>query len=166
MGLASPAVAFNISTVRDVVVPALIPVHRLASRSLWLKALPNCRGQGQRHIRQCPPTLLLQVFDKALTETTFSEIYAEMCRQLNARLPTFEPVKEGKKQQSTFRKQLLNKCQEEFEKGAAAMDAVTAREKAEKDKVKDADEEVRGCGRVGPVCFSKGCRPCCYVWET
>ena len=109
---------------------------------------------------QCAPPLLLQVFDKALTETTFSEIYAEMCRQLNARLPTFEPVKEGKKQQSTFRKQLLNKCQEEFEKGAAAMDAVTAREKAEKDKVKDADEEVRACGRVESVCFSQGWRPC------
>ena len=108
-----------------------------------------------QHICQCAPQPLLQVFDKALTETTFSEIYAEMCRQLNARLPTFEPVKEGKKQQSTFRKQLLNKCQEEFEKGAAAMDAVTAREKAEKDKVKDADEEVRGCGRGGTCVFQQ-----------
>lgn len=46
----------------------------------------------------------LQVFDKALTETTFCEIYAELCFQLNAKLPSFEPeVKDGKKKPTTFR---------------------------------------------------------------
>ena len=128
--------------------------------SLSFKPRLACPCCGLQHTYQYAPPLLLQVFDKALTETTFSEIYAEMCRQLNARLPTFEPVKEGKKQQSTFRKQLLNKCQEEFEKGAAAMDAVTAREKAEKDKIKDADEEVRGGGRGG-ICVLHHWAACC-----
>ena len=39
------------------------------------------------------------------------------------------------------RKQLLNKCQEEFEKGAAAMEAVEAREKAEQGKTKEQKEQ-------------------------
>lgn len=39
------------------------------------------------------------------------------------------------------RKQLLNKCQEEFEKGAAAMEAVEAREKAEQAKSKEEKEQ-------------------------
>ena len=38
------------------------------------------------------------------------------------------------------RKQLLNKCQEEFEKGSAAMEAVEAREKAEEGKSKEQRE--------------------------
>lgn len=38
------------------------------------------------------------------------------------------------------RKQLLNKCQEEFEKGAAAMEAVEAREKANEGKSKEEQE--------------------------
>ena len=47
---------------------------------------------------------LLQVFDKALTETTFCEIYAELCYQLNNRLPSFEPeVHDGRKRPTTFR---------------------------------------------------------------
>ena len=40
-----------------------------------------------------------------------------------------------------YRKQLLNKCQEEFEKGAAAMEAVEAREKAEQGKSKEEKEQ-------------------------
>lgn len=45
-----------------------------------------------------------QVFDKALTETTFCEIYAELCYQLNNRLPSFEPeVHDGRKRPTTFR---------------------------------------------------------------
>lgn len=39
------------------------------------------------------------------------------------------------------RKQLLNKCQEEFEKGAAAMEAVEAREKANEGKPADEDDK-------------------------
>ena len=49
-------------------------------------------------------SVALQVFDKALTETTFCEIYADLCFQLNSMLPSFEPQsQEGKKRTSTFR---------------------------------------------------------------
>lgn len=82
-----------------------------------------------------------QVFDKALSEPGFSEIYAALCHDLNASLPTFkdESSEEGG-QEITFRRVLLNKCQEEFEEGDAAMKAVEAREKAEQEK---ADAKVR-----------------------
>ncbi|KAL3146721.1 hypothetical protein ABBQ38_014708 [Trebouxia sp. C0009 RCD-2024] len=87
--------------------------------------------------------LIDQVFDKALTETTFCEIYADLCFQLNSALPSFEPPSQdaNKRPPSTFRKQLLNKCQEEFEKGEAAMKAVEAREKAEQGKTKEQKEQ-------------------------
>ena len=39
------------------------------------------------------------------------------------------------------RTQLLNKCQEEFEKGAIAMEAVEAREKAEQGKAQEEKEQ-------------------------
>lgn len=47
----------------------------------------------------------LQVFDKALTETKFTEVYADLCFQLNAALPTFEPPSQdaNKRTPSTFR---------------------------------------------------------------
>ena len=77
-----------------------------------------------------------QVFDKALSEPGFSEIYATLCHDLNQSLPTFkdESSEEGG-QEITFRRVLLNKCQEEFEEGDAAMKAVEAREKAEQERV-------------------------------
>ena len=47
----------------------------------------------------------MQVFDKALTETTFCEIYADLCFQLNTVLPSFEPPSQdsSKRPPSTFR---------------------------------------------------------------
>lgn len=32
----------------------------------------------------------MQIFDKALTEVTFTELYAELCVRLSAKLPAFE----------------------------------------------------------------------------
>lgn len=83
----------------------------------------------------------MQVFDKALLEPGFSEIYATLCFDLNQSLPSFkdESGEEGA-MEITFRRVLLNKCQEEFEEGDAAMKAVEAREKAEQEK---ADAKVR-----------------------
>lgn len=54
----------------------------------------------------------LQIFDKALTEVTFTELYAELCVQLNAKLPGFEdpdaPATDGaKKLNITFRRWAL-----------------------------------------------------------
>ncbi|KAL3146717.1 hypothetical protein ABBQ38_014704 [Trebouxia sp. C0009 RCD-2024] len=87
--------------------------------------------------------LIDQVYDKALTETTFCEMYADLCFQLNSALPSFEPPSQDatKRPPSTFRTQLVNKCQEEFEKGAAAMEAVEAREQAEQSKTQEQKQQ-------------------------
>jgi len=74
------------------------------------------------------------VFDKALGEPGFSGIYARLCYDLNQVLPSFKSVDaEGKEETVEFRRVLLNKCQSEFEEGAAAMLAVQAREKRQND---------------------------------
>ncbi|CAH8360762.1 unnamed protein product [Eruca vesicaria subsp. sativa] len=54
-----------------------------------------------------------QIFDKALMEPTFGEMYAELCFHLSGALPDFNW--NGKR--ITFKRLLLNKCQEEFERG-------------------------------------------------
>ncbi|GJN26848.1 hypothetical protein PR202_gb14809 [Eleusine coracana subsp. coracana] len=53
------------------------------------------------------------IFDKALMEPTFCEMYASFCFRLAGDLPNF--VKDDEK--ITFKGLLLNKCQEEFETG-------------------------------------------------
>ncbi|KAJ6729941.1 EUKARYOTIC TRANSLATION INITIATION FACTOR 4 GAMMA [Salix viminalis] len=70
--------------------------------------------------------VISQIFDKALTEPTFCEMYANFCFHLASELP--ELTKDDEK--VTFKRLLLNKCQEEFERGE--------REQEEADK---ADEE-------------------------
>jgi translation initiation factor 4G len=55
------------------------------------------------------------VFDKALSEPNFSRMYAELCVELNKFTPKWADVDE-KKPPYYFRRNLLNKCQEEFEK--------------------------------------------------
>ncbi|KAL8555731.1 hypothetical protein ACS0TY_003518 [Phlomoides rotata] len=57
--------------------------------------------------------VISQIFDKALTEPTFCEMYADFCYHLATDLP--ELIVENEK--ITFKRLLLNKCQEEFERG-------------------------------------------------
>ncbi|KAJ7568258.1 hypothetical protein O6H91_01G025400 [Diphasiastrum complanatum] len=57
--------------------------------------------------------VISQIFDKALLEPTFCEMYAKFCVQLSKELPEFN--EDGEK--VTFKRVLLNKCQEEFERG-------------------------------------------------
>ena len=86
------------------------------------------------------------MFDKALTEPTFGELYAELCSLMNAEgfLPTFmDPDDETRQRELTFRRILLNKCQEEFEAGLAAIHAVAKREKEAQDKLQQSLEKVR-----------------------
>ncbi|GAX79395.1 hypothetical protein CEUSTIGMA_g6836.t1 [Chlamydomonas eustigma] len=82
--------------------------------------------------------LIDQIFDKALTETNFCEMYAQLCSKLASAkdakgeiiLPTFEnPNKEQKP--IDLRRLLLSKCQSEFEKGIEADTRVKAREEQE-----------------------------------
>eukprot|EP00276_Gloeochaete_wittrockiana_P002986 CAMPEP_0184655708 /NCGR_PEP_ID=MMETSP0308-20130426/14359_1 /TAXON_ID=38269 /ORGANISM="Gloeochaete witrockiana, Strain SAG 46.84" /LENGTH=780 /DNA_ID=CAMNT_0027092407 /DNA_START=229 /DNA_END=2568 /DNA_ORIENTATION=+ len=58
--------------------------------------------------------LVALIFDKAVTEPSFSTMYAELCVFLCDKLPEFQV--NGRNE--NFRRLLLNKCQAEFEKGA------------------------------------------------
>ncbi|KAL3624536.1 hypothetical protein CASFOL_031204 [Castilleja foliolosa] len=57
--------------------------------------------------------VISQIFDKALMEPTFCEMYADFCFHLAAVLPELSVDNE----KITFKRLLLNKCQEEFERG-------------------------------------------------
>ncbi|KMS99890.1 hypothetical protein BVRB_1g017390 isoform A [Beta vulgaris subsp. vulgaris] len=57
--------------------------------------------------------VISQIFDKALTEPTFCEMYANFCSHLASELPDLSVDNE----KITFKRLLLNKCQEEFERG-------------------------------------------------
>ncbi|XP_062187059.1 eukaryotic translation initiation factor 4G-like [Phragmites australis] len=74
--------------------------------------------------------VISQIFDKALMEPTFCEMYANFCVHLASALPDFSEDNE----KITFKRLLLNKCQEEFERGE--------REEAEADKTEE-DGEIK-----------------------
>ncbi|XP_068653749.1 eukaryotic translation initiation factor 4G-like isoform X2 [Aristolochia californica] len=73
--------------------------------------------------------VISQIFDKALMEPTFCEMYANFCFHLAGELPDFNEDNE----KITFKRVLLNKCQEEFERGE--------REQAEADRVEEGDNK-------------------------
>ncbi|XP_047070639.1 eukaryotic translation initiation factor-like [Lolium rigidum] len=54
------------------------------------------------------------IFEKAVFEPTFCQMYARLCSELNDNLPSFPPEEEGGKE-ITFKRVLLNNCQEAFE---------------------------------------------------
>ncbi|KAL3683609.1 hypothetical protein R1sor_001631 [Riccia sorocarpa] len=84
--------------------------------------------------------VISQIFDKALTEPTFCEMYAKFCVQLAAELPEF--VEEEEK--ITFKRVLLNKCQEEFERGEREQqEAEKTEEEGEVKLTKEEREEKR-----------------------
>ncbi|XP_010929170.1 eukaryotic translation initiation factor [Elaeis guineensis] len=58
--------------------------------------------------------VIMLVFDKAVLEPTFCPMYAQLCSDLNEKLPPFPPEKPGGKE-ITFKRILLNNCQEAFE---------------------------------------------------
>jgi len=53
--------------------------------------------------------LIHLIFDKATDEPQFAFMYARLCERVQKECPVFE-------EKLTFRRLLLNKCQEEFEK--------------------------------------------------
>ncbi|KAL3815230.1 hypothetical protein ACJIZ3_016498 [Penstemon smallii] len=57
--------------------------------------------------------VISQIFDKALMEPTFCQMYANFCFHLAMDLPDLSVDNE----RITFKRLLLNKCQEEFERG-------------------------------------------------
>ena len=54
------------------------------------------------------------IFDKAVLEPTFCPMYAQLCSDLNEKLPPFPSEDPGGKE-ITFKRVLLNNCQEAFE---------------------------------------------------
>lgn len=54
------------------------------------------------------------IFDKAVLEPTFCPMYAQLCSDLNEKLPPFPSEELGGKE-ITFKRILLNNCQEAFE---------------------------------------------------
>ncbi|KAK8550139.1 hypothetical protein V6N13_118668 [Hibiscus sabdariffa] len=54
------------------------------------------------------------IFDKAVLEPTFCPMYALLCSDLNYKLPSFPSDEPGEKE-ITFKRVLLNNCQEAFE---------------------------------------------------
>ncbi|KAI5116077.1 hypothetical protein M0805_003834 [Coniferiporia weirii] len=91
------------------------------------------------------------VFEKATDEATWSEMYARLCRKMMEQIsPNVQDdgIRNAEGKPITggllFRKYLLNRCQEDFERGWAAKDstAAAAKAKASEDQaVKDANEK-------------------------
>eukprot|EP01090_Pellita_catalonica_P017362 TRINITY_DN5222_c0_g1_i1.p1 TRINITY_DN5222_c0_g1~~TRINITY_DN5222_c0_g1_i1.p1 ORF type:complete len:1214 (-),score=292.04 TRINITY_DN5222_c0_g1_i1:51-3692(-) len=68
--------------------------------------------------------LISVIFDKALYEPKFSEMYARLCKDLDE---DRQPPQQSKKKKKTtpFKRMLLNKCQEQFEKQSAEAKKLT-----------------------------------------
>ncbi|XP_070199446.1 eukaryotic translation initiation factor 4 gamma 2-like, partial [Littorina saxatilis] len=62
--------------------------------------------------------VILLIFDKALEEPKYSKLYAQLCHRLCEDVPNFEPA--ATSSISSFRRLLLNKCQDEFENRSKA----------------------------------------------
>lgn len=79
--------------------------------------------------------VISQIFDKALMEPTFCEMYANFCCHLATGLPDFSKDNE----KITFKRVLLNKCQEEFERGEREQEEANKAE--EEGEIKQSPEE-------------------------
>lgn len=89
--------------------------------------------------------LIGQLFEKALQEPTFSSLYAELCRVLSDRFMNegvefLDPTAPEGQQKITFKRVLLNKCQEEFE----TSDKAIARAEAGEDEEEETKEGEEG----------------------
>jgi len=73
------------------------------------------------------------IFEKAVFEPTFCQMYAQLCFELNESLPSFPPEEPGDRE-ITFKRVLLNNCQEAFE-GAGNL-------RAEVEKLTGPDQEA------------------------
>ncbi|KAL6565829.1 hypothetical protein OROHE_004884 [Orobanche hederae] len=84
--------------------------------------------------------VISQIFDKALMEPTFCEMYADFCFHLAADLPELRVDND----KITFKRLLLNKCQEEFERGEREEEEVNkAEEEGECKQTAEEREEKR-----------------------
>ncbi|ABO95147.1 predicted protein, partial [Ostreococcus lucimarinus CCE9901] len=92
--------------------------------------------------------LIGQLFEKALQEPTFSSLYAELCRVLSDRFLSegvefLDPAAPEGQQAITFKRVLLNKCQEEFESGDKAIAKAEAGDDEDDDKKEGEEGEEK-----------------------
>ncbi|XP_047982957.1 eukaryotic translation initiation factor 4G-like isoform X2 [Salvia hispanica] len=83
--------------------------------------------------------VISQIFDKALMEPTFCEMYADFCFHLAAGLPELSVDNE----KITFKRLLLNKCQEEFERGEREEQEANETGEGESKQTEEEREEKR-----------------------
>ncbi|XP_058186080.1 eukaryotic translation initiation factor-like isoform X2 [Rhododendron vialii] len=90
------------------------------------------------------------IFDKAVLEPTFCPMYALLCSDLNEKLPPFPSDEPGEKE-ITFKRVLLNNCQEAFE-GAdnirEELTQMTAPEQELERRDKDKIIKIRTLGNI------------------
>ena len=61
---------------------------------------------------------IFQIFEKALQEPKYVCMYSQLCKKLSRKVPNFDPPNPD--QTTTFRRLLLNKCQDEYANRARA----------------------------------------------
>ncbi|KAJ4847644.1 hypothetical protein Tsubulata_002757 [Turnera subulata] len=83
--------------------------------------------------------VISQIFDKALMEPTFCEMYANFCFHLARELPDFGEDNE----KVTFKRVLLNKCQEEFERGEREQEEANKADEEGEIKLTEEEREER-----------------------
>jgi translation initiation factor 4G len=79
------------------------------------------------------------IFEKAVFEPTFCPMYAQLCSDLNDKLPSFPSEEPGGKA-ITFKRVLLNNCQEAFE-GAGSLRAEIANMTGPDQEIERRDKE-------------------------
>ncbi|XP_047169083.1 eukaryotic translation initiation factor [Vigna umbellata] len=90
------------------------------------------------------------IFDKAVLEPTFCPMYAQLCSDLNEKLPPFPSDEPGGKE-ITFKRVLLNICQEAFEGADNLREEVrqmTAPEQEMERRDKDRLVKIRTLGNI------------------
>ena len=84
------------------------------------------------------------IFDKALFEPVFGHMYAMLCARCAEKFPEFPDERNPELKPHTFKRLLLNKCQEEFEKENSLQEHLDALPEIEDAKEKEAlHEQVR-----------------------
>ncbi|XP_063937771.1 uncharacterized protein LOC108196917 isoform X2 [Daucus carota subsp. sativus] len=82
--------------------------------------------------------VIFLIHDRALMKPAFCKIYADFCYRLSRELPDFSENNE----KITFKRLLINKCQEEFERGESEQEEAN-RPEEEEAETKQSDEEGR-----------------------
>lgn len=90
------------------------------------------------------------IFDKAVLEPTFCPMYAQLCSDLNEKLPSF-PSEESGGKEITFKRLLLDNCQEAFEgagKLREELAQMTSPEQEAERRDKDRLVKIRTLGNI------------------